>query len=237
MQGLLIPRFSACSPLAYTQLVKAVNLPFYFPPLAFPCPSPKSLCKCQILLSRRLFRLSLSLGGHTLDFLTQLTKKKAGGLCQTSKLSMLSKCLEEGGWFPHSSHSCGDVQNSLARIPKKESSNGAYFENFFAESNQKKLLWLNCERHSLLKKERKSKDLLHKILSSNPDLITLLPPSVWQTNRDPSRVAQLSSMQSGPPCDVICLYLRGKQNTSFSDFLMLHVFLFPCGGFQFRVWQ
>lgn len=74
------------------------------------------------------------------------------------------------------------------------------------------LLSLNCEWHSFLKQGGGT-------FTKDPVLITLLPPSVWQTIRDPLSVAQLGSTRSGPPCDVICLHLRGKRNTRASQIL------------------
>lgn len=74
------------------------------------------------------------------------------------------------------------------------------------------LLCFNSEWQSFIKQEKKT-------FSKDPALITSLPPSVWQTMRDPLSVAQLGSTRSGPPCDVICLHLRGKRNTRASQIL------------------
>lgn len=118
--------------------------PFLLSPLAFPCPSPKCLCKCQILLSRRLFRLSLSLGGHT-DFLTQLTKKKklvvfAKRLSSACFLNAWKKVVESPtpSSFVKKFKTLWQEFQKKKKERKRESSNGAYFENFFAESNKKK---------------------------------------------------------------------------------------------------
>lgn len=104
-----------------------------------------------------------------------------------------------------------------------KSSYGAYFVNFYAESDKEESFVTKLWAAVFLQKkekERKSKDLLHKILSSNPALITLLPPSVWQTNRDPSRVAQLSSAQRGadhPVMSSVCISV-GRRIQEFFRF-------------------